>query len=53
MIHHVLLRPPARDFPADEWNIIEQELAGHTSLVTTQKYIQGDSAAKRNVIKLI
>jgi hypothetical protein len=23
MIHHVLLRPPARDFPADEWNIIE------------------------------
>src|SRR5436190_5736245 len=25
-----------------------QELAGHTSLATTQKYIQGDSAAKRN-----
>ena len=24
MIHHVPLRPPARDFPADEWNIIEK-----------------------------
>jgi integrase/recombinase XerD len=30
-----------------------QELAGHSSLATTQRYIQGDSAAKRNVIKLI
>jgi integrase/recombinase XerD len=30
-----------------------QELAGHTSLATTQKYIQGDTAAKRNVMKLI
>jgi integrase/recombinase XerD len=30
-----------------------QELAGHTSLATTQKYIQGDTAAKRNVLKLI
>jgi integrase/recombinase XerD len=30
-----------------------QELAGHTSLATTQKYIQGDIAAKRNVMKLI
>ena len=30
-----------------------QELAGHTSLATTQRYIQGDSAAKRNVVKLI
>jgi integrase len=30
-----------------------QELAGHTSLATTQRYIQGDSEAKRNVIKLI
>jgi integrase/recombinase XerD len=30
-----------------------QELAGHSSLAATQKYIQGDSAAKRNVIKLI
>jgi hypothetical protein len=26
---------------------------GHTSLATTQKYIQGDSAAKLNVMKLI
>jgi alpha,alpha-trehalose phosphorylase len=25
MIHHVPLRPPVRDFPADEWNIIEKE----------------------------
>jgi len=24
MIHHVALRPPARDFPADEWNVIEK-----------------------------
>jgi alpha,alpha-trehalose phosphorylase len=24
MIHHVPLRPPLRDFPADEWNIIEK-----------------------------
>jgi integrase/recombinase XerC len=30
-----------------------QELAGHSSLGTTQRYIQGDSAAKRNVIALI
>ena len=30
-----------------------QELAGHTSLATTQRYIQGDTLAKRNVIKLI
>jgi alpha,alpha-trehalose phosphorylase len=25
MIHHVPLRPPVRDFPVDEWNIIEKE----------------------------
>jgi alpha,alpha-trehalose phosphorylase len=24
MIRHVPLRPPAHDFPADEWNIIEK-----------------------------
>jgi integrase len=30
-----------------------QELAGHASLATTQRYIQGDSAAKRNVNKMI
>jgi integrase/recombinase XerD len=30
-----------------------QELAGYSSLATTQKYIQGDTAAKRNVMKLI
>ncbi len=30
-----------------------QELAGHTSLATTQRYIEGDTEAKRNVIKLI
>jgi alpha,alpha-trehalose phosphorylase len=24
MIHHIPLRPPARDFPADEWNVIEK-----------------------------
>ena len=30
-----------------------QELAGHASLATTQRYIQGDTAAKRNVIALI
>jgi hypothetical protein len=25
----------------------------HTSLASTQKYIEGDTAAKRNIIKLI
>jgi len=30
-----------------------QEMAGHSSLSITQRYIQGDSAAKRNVIGLI
>jgi alpha,alpha-trehalose phosphorylase len=24
MIHHERLRPPARDYPADEWNLVEQ-----------------------------
>jgi hypothetical protein len=27
--------------------------AGHTSLATTQKFIQGDTAAKRNAMKVI
>ena len=26
MIHHVALRPPSRDFPAEEWNVIEKGL---------------------------
>jgi len=30
-----------------------QELAGHASLATTQRYIAGDAAAKRKVIDLI
>lgn len=30
-----------------------QELAGHTSLATTQRYIQGDTEAKRKVVALI
>jgi integrase len=30
-----------------------QELAGHSSLATTQRYIQGDTLAKRKVINLI
>jgi integrase len=30
-----------------------QELAGHASLATTQRYIQGDTEAKRKVIGLI
>ena len=30
-----------------------QELAGHASLATTQRYIQGDSQAKRKVIALL
>jgi integrase len=29
-----------------------QELAGHASLQTTQRYIQGDSVAKRKVVDL-
>ena len=30
-----------------------QQLAGHTSLHTTQRYVEGDSEAKRRVIELI
>jgi integrase len=30
-----------------------QELAGHSSLATTQPYIQGDSRAKQNVVRMI
>jgi hypothetical protein len=30
-----------------------QELAGHSSLATTQRYIVGDTAAKRKVIEMI
>jgi integrase/recombinase XerC len=30
-----------------------QQLAGHSSLATTQRYIEGDSEAKRKVIRLI
>ena len=30
-----------------------QELAGHSSLSTTQRYIQGDSRAKQNVVRMI
>jgi integrase/recombinase XerD len=29
-----------------------QELAGHASLSTTQRYIQGDIAAKRRVVDM-
>jgi site-specific recombinase XerC len=29
-----------------------QELAGHASLATTQRYIQGDTDAKRMVVDL-
>ena len=30
-----------------------QQLAGHASLATTQRYIEGDAAAKRRVIDLL
>jgi site-specific recombinase XerC len=30
-----------------------QELAGSSSLATTQRYIQGDSKAKHNVVRMI
>jgi len=30
-----------------------QELAGHSSLATTQRYIQGNSRAKQNVVRMI
>ena len=30
-----------------------QELAGHSSLATTQRYIQGDSRPKQNVVRMI
>jgi len=23
MIHHERLRPPSRDYPADDWNVVE------------------------------
>ena len=26
MLHHVRLRPPSHDYPADEWNVIEKAL---------------------------
>ena len=29
-----------------------QELAGHTSLATTQRYVQGDTAAKRKLVDM-
>jgi hypothetical protein len=28
-------------------------VAGHSSLATTQRYIQGDSGAKQNVVRMI
>jgi len=24
MLHHERLRPPSRDYPADEWNVVEK-----------------------------
>lgn len=30
-----------------------QELAGHTSLATTQRYVEGDTAAKRKLVDLV
>ena len=30
-----------------------QELAGHTSLVMTQRYIEGDTEAKRKLVALL
>jgi site-specific recombinase XerD len=30
-----------------------QQLAGHASLSTTQRYIEGDSEAKRKLVDLI
>ena len=30
-----------------------QELAGHTSLAMTQRYIEGDTEAKRKLVALI
>ena len=30
-----------------------QELAGYSSLATTQRYIRGDSRAKQNVVRMI
>lgn len=29
-----------------------QELAGHSSLATTQRYVQGDTAAKRKLVDM-
>lgn len=30
-----------------------QQLAGHSSLATTQRYIEGDTDAKRKLVKMI
>ena len=30
-----------------------QQLVGHANLTTTQKYIEGDSAAKRKIIEMV
>jgi integrase/recombinase XerD len=30
-----------------------QELAGHSSLATTQRYVQGDTAAKRKLVDMV
>jgi hypothetical protein len=44
--------PPAEFDSASPRPNTPQELAGHTSLSTTQRYIQGDTAAKRRVVDL-
>jgi integrase len=33
--------------------ITTQELAGHTSLAMTQRYIEGDTEAKRKLVALL
>ena len=43
MIHHVPLRPPSRDFPADEWNVIEKgfhpEFLAQLETMLNQKHV--------------
>ena len=42
--HLVMAGVPLRDV---------QELAGHSSLATTQRYVQGDTAAKRKLVDMV
>jgi alpha,alpha-trehalose phosphorylase len=37
MIHHERLRPPSRDYPADDWNVVENRF--HPQFLTQMETI--------------